>query len=162
SGAFEYFLNIDGIPGESDDGVHHDEIDLDSFRWGKTQPGIQRSDATSGGGNTGKARFSDISFTKKVDKASPLLMLAAADGRRLRTATLTARRPGGDDYLTMTFSDVVVSSYTTGGGSGDEPIEEITLNFGKVEMEYKPHTSPSGSPSPSIRTGWDLKTNKPL
>jgi type VI secretion system secreted protein Hcp len=35
--AFDYFLKIDGIPGESTDSKHKDEIDVLSWSWGETQ-----------------------------------------------------------------------------------------------------------------------------
>lgn len=34
-----YFLKIDGAPGESTDAKHKGEIDILSFQWGETQPG---------------------------------------------------------------------------------------------------------------------------
>jgi hypothetical protein len=37
--AFEYFLKIDGIPGESTDKKHAGEIAVESFSWGATQSG---------------------------------------------------------------------------------------------------------------------------
>jgi len=33
----DYFLKLDGIPGESTDAKHKDEIELVSFSWGVTQ-----------------------------------------------------------------------------------------------------------------------------
>ena len=43
----DYFLKIDGIPGDSRDDMHKDEIDIESFSWGETQTG---SFAAGGGG----------------------------------------------------------------------------------------------------------------
>ena len=43
--AFDYFLRIDGIPGESTDAKHKGEIVVESFSWGETQtasPGGRR------------------------------------------------------------------------------------------------------------------------
>ena len=34
--AVDYFLKIDGVPGESADAKHKGEIQLDSFSWGET------------------------------------------------------------------------------------------------------------------------------
>jgi len=36
--AVDMFLKIDGIPGESTDARHRDEIDVLSYNWGKSQP----------------------------------------------------------------------------------------------------------------------------
>jgi type VI secretion system secreted protein Hcp len=40
----------------------------------------------------------------------------------------------------------------------DLPVDEISLNFGKVQMEYKPQKA-DGSLDAAIVTGWDLKQN---
>ena len=45
------------------------------------------------------------------------------------------------------------------GGGGDEPIENISLNFSKVEFEYKPQKA-DGTLGDAIPAGWDLKLNK--
>lgn len=36
--ALDMFLKIDGIPGESTDARHRDEIDVLSYNWGESQP----------------------------------------------------------------------------------------------------------------------------
>ena len=36
--AFDYFLKLDGIPGESVDAKHKGEIDVLSWSWGESQP----------------------------------------------------------------------------------------------------------------------------
>src|SRR5262245_20559279 len=42
SGNAEYFLQIDGIPGESLDAAHRDQIELLSFQWsGDGKPGVE-------------------------------------------------------------------------------------------------------------------------
>ena len=68
--ASDYLLKVDGIKGESTDSKHKDEIEIESFSWGATQPG---SFSTGGGGGAGKVSFQDIHFTQKYDKSSPVL-----------------------------------------------------------------------------------------
>ena len=36
------------------------------------------------------------------------------------------------------MEDVVISSYSTGGGPGDIPIESVTLNYAIVTYKYIP------------------------
>ncbi len=38
--AFDMFLKMDGIPGESTDVGHKDEIDIVSYAWGESQPAV--------------------------------------------------------------------------------------------------------------------------
>ncbi|HXJ67085.1 MAG TPA: type VI secretion system tube protein Hcp [Actinomycetota bacterium] len=136
--AFDAFLKIEGIKGESFDSAHKGEIDILSFSWGVTNTG---SFATGSGGGTGKASFQDLHFTHKVDKASPLLMLACAQGKHIPTATLTVRKQGGKvplEYLKVTMEDVLVSSYQSGGARSGTPAGEFSLNFAKVEYSVAP------------------------
>jgi type VI secretion system secreted protein Hcp len=105
----------------------------------------------------------DFHFVMKLNKATTALMKACATGEHIKTATLTARKAGKDqqEYLTFKFSDVLVSSYQTAGtGGGDiQPSDQVSLNFAKIEVEYRPQKA-DGSPGPSERFGFDLKTNK--
>ncbi len=59
----------------------------------------------------------------------------------------------------MTFTDVLVSSYQTGAGGGEGvPVEQISLNFTKVEMEYYSQNEKGVMKSEGKR-GWDVKKN---
>jgi len=156
----DYFLKIDGIDGESQDAKHKNEIEIMSWSWGANQSG---SFAAGGGGGAGKVSMHDFAFQKHVDKASPKLMLACAGGDHIKQATLTCRKAGKDqqEYLVVKFSDILVSSYQTGGhGEGDvRPLDSIALNFAKIEFDYKEQKA-DGSLGGSVKTGWDLKLNK--
>src|SRR5689334_13062976 len=86
---FDAFLKIEGIDGESQDSKHKGEIQLESFSWSEHQTGTH---AAGGGGGAGKVAMQDFHITKKIDKASPKLMLACADGEHLKKATLVCRK----------------------------------------------------------------------
>jgi type VI secretion system secreted protein Hcp len=153
------FLKIEGIEGESLDDKHAGEIEVLSWSWGASQPG---SMAYGSGGGAGKVNMQDFSFSMRNGKASPNIMLACASGKHIKSAVLTCRKAGGEqeEYLTFTLSDCLISSFQTGGsGGGDVPIESVSLNFAKVEMQYKPQDA-AGSLGSLVKTGWDLKTNK--
>jgi len=158
--ASDYLLDLDGIKGESKDQKHAGTIDIESFSWGVTHTS---NGAHGGGGGAGKVKFHDISFKKQVDKASPLLFKACATGEHIKKATLYVRKAGGNqqEYLRVTLTDVLVSSYKTGAQApaGDGETESITLNFAKVSVEYIP-TNPDGSSGAPVKAGWDVKANK--
>jgi type VI secretion system secreted protein Hcp len=155
----DYFLKVDGIPGESADSKHKDEIMLESWSWGETQSGTM---AYGGGGGAGKVAMQDFHFVMKINKASPKLMLACANGQHIKSAILTARKAGKDqqEYLKVTFSDMLISSFQTGGaGSADAlPVDQISFNFSKIEMEYK-EQKPDGTLGGAVKAHWDLKAN---
>ena len=156
----DYFLKIDGVDGESTDDKHKAEIELESFSFGGTNAG---SFSSGGGGGTGKVVLNDFHFVKKVDKASAKLFTSCATGEHLKKATLVCRKAGKDqqEFLVITLTDTMVSSYQTGGSAGSSiiPSEQISLGYAKIEIKYK-EQKPDGTLGGEVVGGWDLKTNK--
>jgi type VI secretion system secreted protein Hcp len=155
--AVDYFLKIDGVEGESTDDKHKGQIEIDSFSWGVSNTG---SFASGGGGGAGKATFQDIHFTMHVNKASPKLMQAAATGEHIKSVDLTVRKAGGTqmDYYTIHLEDILVSSYSSSGSSGELPMEEISFNYQKIEFQYIP-TNADGTAAEAVKASWNLATN---
>jgi type VI secretion system secreted protein Hcp len=154
----DFFLKIDGIEGESSDAKHKGEIDLQSWSWGASNAGTMH---TGGGGGAGKVSMQDFHFAMEINKATPKLIQACASGQHIKKAIMTCRKAGTDqqEYLKITFSDLLVSNYQTGGQAGAPiPHESISLNFAKVEFEYKPQKA-DGTLDGAIKAGWDLKSN---
>ena len=157
SALVDYFLKIDGIQGESLDSKHPNEIQIESFSWGENQTGT----ASHGGGmGAGRVQMQDFNFTMRVNKASPKLFLCCANGEHIKSAILVCRKAGKDqqEYLKVTFTDVLVASYVTcGTGAADViPMDAIALNFTKVEIEYK-EQKPDGSLGGAIKAFYDMK-----
>jgi type VI secretion system secreted protein Hcp len=170
---FDAFLKLDGIKGESADAKHKGEIDIMSFSWGMSQTGVS---ATGGGGGAGKVSVHDISFMKKTDASSPLLMLNCASGAHIKEANFVVRKAGGEqlEYLKIKLTDVLVSSYKPHGlsaaddwetpaatSAADEiPMEHVSLNFAKVEYSYQPQGADGKAQGGPILAGWDVKANQ--
>ena len=158
----DYFLKIEGVDGESQDQKHKGSIQIESWSWGETNSG---SHATGGGGGAGKVVMQDFHFTMPTNKASPKLFLYCANGQHIKEAKLTCRKAGTDqqEYLVVTMSDLLVSSFQTGGSAGSNvlPVDQIGLNFTKIKVEYKEQTE-KGTLGAAATAGWDLKANKAL
>jgi type VI secretion system secreted protein Hcp len=158
--AVDYFLKIDGIQGESKADRHKDEIDIESFSWGETQSGTF---AVGGGGGAGNVSMQDFHFTMHVNKASPALFLACAQGDHIKNATLTCQKAGKDqqEFMKVTMNDCLVSSFQTGGaGSGDVvATDQISLNFAKIEVEYQERDA-TGKLIGSVKKWFDLRSVK--
>lgn len=158
--AVDMFLKIDGIPGESTDSSHKDEIDVLSSTWGESQPAMPGG---PGGISAAKVVMEDFHFSMRLNRASPKIFLACASGARIRNAILAVRRAGPNpvEFLKWTFTDVTVASYQTTSNvpPGELPTDQFSLRFGKIEMEYYP-VKPDGSLDTSIKAGWDLQANK--
>ncbi len=154
----DMFLKIDGVEGESLDDAHKKEIELLSFSFGATQPG---SAGHGGGSGVGKVQVHDFQFSKYFDKASPKLFEACAVGKHTPKVTLVCRKAGGkqEEYLKVTLSEVIVSSIQNSGSGGDSlPTESVSLNFSKIEIEYKPQDEKGGLGG-VVKAGWDLTKN---
>ena len=154
-----YFLKIDGVDGESQQEGHVGEIEIESFSWGETNSGAA---AHGSGGGAGKVSMQDFHFTMRLNKASTSLMKVCATGQHIKSATLTARKPGKGqvEYLTFKFYDVLVSSYQTGGSEqSDTETDSVSFNFAKIEVAYKPQ-KPDGSAAAPEQFTYDLKANK--
>jgi type VI secretion system secreted protein Hcp len=157
--ASDYLLEIDGIKGESHDSKHKGTIEISSFSWGASQGGTHGS---GGGGGAGKVSFQDLHFTSTVNIASPKLAEACATGKHLKKAVLYVRKAGGkqEEYYKVTLSDVLVSNYQLGGQSKGSvlPVDQFSLNFAKIEYEYKPQKQ-DGSLDAGLKMVYDLAKN---
>jgi type VI secretion system secreted protein Hcp len=161
--AFDAFLKVDGIPGESTDDAHPDQIEVLSYSSGVSQR--SSASASSGGGaSSERADFQDFSIVKTLDKASPKLAVACADGTHIPEVVLELCRAGGNKlkYMEYKMSDCIVSSVRPGGSSqGGEtlPLEEVSFNYGKIEWIYTQQKRADGSGGGNVAAGWDLEKN---
>lgn len=142
--------------GKGDD-KHKEWIDIESWSWGASNP----SSKSSGGGGTGREAstpsVSEIVVTKTMDKSSPMLTTGVSKGKTKQELNKQTTH-NGDTYYQVKLTDVLISSYSVSGhGSGDPvPTESISLNFSKIEWNYKPQNVES----PAVMKGsWNLKEN---
>lgn len=160
--ALKIFLKLDGIQGESTDKKHKDEIDVRSWTWGMVQQLFH--DGGGGGTSAGKAKFEDLQFSHRIDKASPAIMLACASGKHLKDATLTMRKAGKTplEFLVIKLMGVLVTSVRDAGDEGMPGTHEtVTLNFAKVDLEYVPQKA-SGAPGAGVHFKWDVQANQKI
>jgi type VI protein secretion system component Hcp len=148
--AIDAFLKLDGITGESQEGIR-----LQSFSWGVSNS----SSATSGSGaGSGKASFQDFSFTAAVGKQSPLLFKSAVEGVHIGSGTLTINDKV--EPITIKFTEVFISSYKLDEGAIKlsegaiklsegfvpavqlgAPMEAVSFNFASVEFQARGNIS---------------------
>ncbi len=173
--SFELFIKIGDILGESVDSRHKDEIDVLAWAWGVSLAGSLSSGG--GGAGVGKAAFSDLSFTHHIDKASPNLFRLCATGRHTKEAKLTVRkaitlRPpspltnpidapaAAEDFLIISMSEVIVTQVSPAGNTASgSMLESVSLQFGRVDMEYKPQLR-GGVLDAGVHFSYDIKTNQ--
>ena len=151
---FDAFLDVPGIPGESTAPIAG-QIDVISF--GSTVESAQ-SKASSLGCAAKEGKIANSIFvTKQIDKASPKLYLAAAQGTNFPTVTLRVFRadPMGTlvNYLTITLSNAVVSHINGGGAESDadNPHETVTFAYAAIQYDY---AKPGGGPADASSAVW--------
>ena len=154
----DMYLKLGDIAGESEDKTLANHIELESYNWGAHHDGTSQF---GGGAASGKTSFQDFSFTKKTDKSSPIIMQKCAIGEHIKEAVLKVRKAtgkGGQEiFLTVTFTDVLLSSYSvSAGGVGSIQTEHISFNFSKIKYEYKPQ-KPDGSLDSAVPATYDIK-----
>ena len=151
------YLKLDPIKGSVTDSKFKEQIELSSFQWGA---GLGVGSARGGDRTTSEPSVSEISATKKLDKASELLFKNLLMGETLATGKIsfTAAIKGESvAYAELDLEDVIVSGYSQSSG-GDFPTESISLNFTKFVYSFSGRDDKQVS-SPK-RLTYDLAENK--
>ena len=157
--AVNMFLKLDGVTGESTHKGHKDEIEVLSFSWGVAHPVPATRNERR---RPGRAQASDITFTMNVGKASPTLMLACATGRHLKQGLFVIESAGEVPFAfyKATVTDVLVTSYQTGGAS-EIPLDSFSLNFRTVRLRETTQ-DPKGGAGEFVETAFDFARNRQL
>ena len=119
------FLEIPGVPGESNDAQHRDWIDV-----------------LSAAGNFTKNSCGEFAVTKEIDASFPRLVASVVSGRLFPRVTLefTATYGGVRKvYSTITLENAAISSIATSASGNDQagpPVEQITIKASSIVIEY--------------------------
>ncbi len=157
--AIDAFLKLGDIKGESAVKGHVDEIDVQTWSWGLSQSG---STHMGRGGGAGKVNVQDLSFSHFLDCASPNLIKSVCVGKHFPEAKLILRKAGETplDYLTITLKEVVITSISTGGSSGEERLmESVTLNFAEFTYSYQPQDGKGAKKGGAIEVNYKIAEN---
>ena len=142
---FFAFLKLDGIKGEGTGG----EITLESFSWGVSN--TTSIGSATGGAGAGKAVFQEFSFTSPASSEAPDLFLACANGMHIKSGELDIRHKDSSPLLTISFTDVVISTYKLDENSGQRPngpMQKVSLNFANFSFQSSGGVA-SGPTNPS-------------
>jgi type VI secretion system secreted protein Hcp len=161
--AYDMFIDIEGIPGESTDAKLKDKINVFGFTWGVAQQGSFSHGNTSA---VGKADIRSLRFLKRTDASSHLLFINCVTGAHIKQATLIVRKQGGSplEFLKIQMNDIVVESFEFTGKPSIEnthPEEEVGLAFSSVKILYAKQKD-ERSLDAYKEVGWSLKENKRL
>lgn len=162
--AFDSFVKISDIPGESTDDAHKDWCELLAFSGGLHQPHSSTA-SSAGGGAAERCEHSPFFIDMSVDKAYPKLAQACAAGTHIAEVLVECCRAGGDKvkYLEIKLEDAVVTNVDISASShseGSVPIVRAGFVFGKITWTYTQQKRKDGSPGGNVAAGWDLEANK--
>jgi type VI secretion system secreted protein Hcp len=132
-------IELAGIKG-GDSGLD-DAITILSYSWSVSQT----TTVFGGGGGTGKATATDFQIVKKVDAASPVLLVDGTTGRRVHDAEIDLFKDGATDpYVTYQLDNVFITLVKTDNGT-----ETVNFDYEKLTERY--HTTKAdGTPGPVV------------
>ena len=160
--AADFYLQIDGIKGESTDSTHQGWIEVTTVDWSIAQP--KSATASTGGGHTAeRAELSEISISKLVDLASPILMQTCAAGKTIPKVKIEMQRADGQGepikYFEVELENVLIGHIAPSFNAGGFPSESLGLKFSKVKWKYCQQKIGGGAGG-NTAGGWDLATNR--
>jgi len=139
------YLLIAGVNGESQATGMTNNIELDSWSWGAACP----ADVGNKGLSAGKPHLSDFNCSFSLDAASFQLVANLTKGTHIAGATFTGRKAGGGgtpyNYLVITFTNVFIAAFSTGGGSSGIPSASLSLAYEQIQYQYYTQDTSSGS-----------------
>lgn len=152
--AVDYFLEVDGVQGESQDAQQAGSIDVLSFSWG----------AVNAGNRARRTELKELQIGKNVDSASPPLFQRLAQATQIPSVELIGRRPGerSQVFLRYCFQNVQVTSIEVGdsrGSSGGAPSESVNFSYAAVSEQYS-QQRPDGSLGATVFAGWNSTTGQ--
>ena len=157
--SFDAFIKIDHIDGESTDEKHPGWIEVIRYGLGLKQT-VSSTASSVGGATAERVTFHDLHFIKELDKASPKLALACADGTHIDNVVIEVCRAGTEKLKFMEYklSNCIISKVMTKSG-GAFPYENVNINYGKIKWVYTLQKRKGGGAAGNVATGWDLQRN---
>jgi type VI secretion system secreted protein Hcp len=157
--ASDIFVRIDGIEAESMDEAHSGWMEVLNFTVGSKQR-ISAGPSSAGGATAGRADFAPLRLTRLVDKASPRLALACADGTHIDEIVLELCRAGGDRlrYMTCRMRNCIIKRVSIIGG-GIFPMEVVETDYGCIEWIYTQQNRAGGGPCGQVAASWNREKN---
>ncbi len=155
----DYYLLITGVNGESQNPNFANNIELDSYSFGASNP----ADVGGSGLSAGKCSLSDFSFTCALDSSSWQIVKNLYAGTHIPTCTFSGCKAGGGGstymYIQVVMTNCYLTSQSTGGGSQGVPSQSVSIAYAQIEYQYytqdtsKGTTTSAGTATYSITTG---------
>lgn len=157
------FMHLPTAEGEVSDSQHRGWIDVDDISFG-TKRRITAHTSTAKDRESSNAEITDLTLSRRVDRASPYLFMASCCGKGetiVIELTKTGAGSGSDTYMTYTLENALVSSYEVDADGQDNvrPTELLTLSFVDMEVKYTPYDEDGNAMAP-IAVGFNTAFNE--
>ncbi len=157
------FMKIEGIEGESQDMAHAGWIRIEGFSH-NVATSVDRSSMMGSGDSRriGAVQHGDLRISKVIDSSSLPLMDLCCHRRDIETAELKVITTTMSGTLHPLYQiklwEVIITSINISDsfGQGGRPVEEISLNYSRIEWEYNGMDDMGGSVG-TITKYWDFK-----
>jgi type VI secretion system secreted protein Hcp len=133
-----YILKIESVRGETKRDGKDDLIEVLSFEYGMSTGHFQ------GEASSKRRNYTNVRFTKLIDRSSVGIQQMLATNSKIRQATLRLSKAGGDEliFYKVILKDAYIVSYKIRGEDlPDEfrsfPREEFEISFRRIEVEYE-------------------------
>lgn len=155
----DFFLQIDGIEGDSNDSKHAKWIEVQSFSHGASQS----VDIKRGADVSGRGVFEAFVFTHFVDKATPKIQQFCMNGKDIKKCTCeVCRAISGKQtviYAVILENVKIIRAQVKTVGEEQPPIEEVSLCCKKTTWKAVP-VKPDNTLDGPVETNFDQIENK--
>ena len=147
------------VTGESSLTDYAGKMELLSFSHGVAMQitgDISNSERTSG-----KPNHQDLTVTKYLDAASPILNQSCCEGKAFPQVDIVIGRNDSGavvELMRYTMKNCLISSISVGGGGGDKPVETVTLNYNDIAWKFTSQKATVGV-NGVVNGTWNLATN---
>jgi type VI secretion system secreted protein Hcp len=147
------------VQGESSLKGYEKKIELLSFSHGVAMQ--ITGDLSNNERTSGRPNHQDMTVTKYLDSASPVLNQACCEGKTFPQVDIVIGRNADGkvvELMRYTMKNVLISSVSVGGGGGDKPVETLTLNYNAIAWEFTSRKDSIGQ-NAVVNASWNLTTN---
>lgn len=157
-GAYNAYLHIDGVRGDSQAEGREAWIDITSLSHGMSRV----SEVSGDGAGWSKSEHADVTVQKLVDSASPVLAALCAKASVLPEVTvdLVRQDESAVRFYRVLLKNVSVARVEMQAATTDGVARElVALRFGYVEWTYTEYHA-AGAPAGDHITYWNLELNE--
>lgn len=153
------YMKVDGIDGNVTAKGHEKWIEIHSLTFGQGRGVTSSAPGQQTNREASTPSFSEVSISKDMDETTPKIFTECCIGKSKKIEIHVCRTGDTiDKYMEYTFTDTLFSSYSVSADGGrSHPVENISLNFSKIEMKYTPYTDDNKAGTP-VPAGYDLVT----